>query len=95
MKTKVQFYVEPGVAKDVLAVFPDERRRDYMPGGGKPDVLVTCYSHVGQHSACSAEYLKGLRRATPGEYARLAKELASIGYFLDVEGENPIAGAAK
>ena len=85
MKVKVAFYVEPGVAKDVLAVFQPDCARG----------ALECYSRVGQHSTCSSDYLKGLRRATPGEYARLAKELRSIGYFLEIEGEKPGVPTAR
>ena len=94
MKMKVQFYVEPGIAKDALAVFPDERRRVCIPGE-KPNILLACYSHAGQHSTCSAEYLKELRPATPAEYARLLAELKSIGYFPEVVGEKPAARSVK
>jgi len=89
MTTKVQFYVEPGVAKDVLAVFPDEWHQVCGPDGEKPNILLACYSHAGQHSTCSTEYLKELRPATPAEYARLLAELKSIGYFPEVAGEKP------
>lgn len=42
----------------------------------------TCYSHVGQHSGYSPEYIKECRRATLKEYRDLKKELKSIGYKL-------------
>ena len=74
--TKVRFYLEPGAGEDVLAVFdPDD------PGQRG---IFECYSHVGQHSTCSAGYLSELKEASPEQYARLKKELESIGYFLEV-----------
>lgn len=90
MKTKVRFYMEPNKnagASDVLAVFPDERRLDYRPDTGAPVVLVACYSHWGQHSECCAEYLDGLKKATPEQYESLRRELENVvGYDFEVLG---------
>lgn len=78
MKTKVKFYVEPGAGRDVLAVF--------VPEGGVHRDMYECYSHMGQHSTCSEDYLKSLRPANPSERLRLERELKSIGYRLEVVG---------
>lgn len=44
----------------------------------------TCYSHIGQHSACNKDYVKECRPATESEYLPLLKELKSIGYDLKI-----------
>ena len=50
----------------------------------------TCYSHIGQHSACSKEYLIGRELATTEEYTPLLEELRQQGYTqLDILNENP------
>ena len=41
---------------------------------------ITCYAHVGQHSAASLKYAKKLPNATPEEYEALKKELEAAGY---------------
>lgn len=41
---------------------------------------MTCYSHTGQHSACSKEYLIGRELATPEEFTPLLNELKDQGY---------------
>jgi len=73
-KTPVQFYVEPD--GQVMAYFP------HMKHNGNQ---MTCYAHVGQHSACSPEYIKELNPATAEQYADLKAELESIGYNLTVK----------
>lgn len=47
---------------------------------------LTCYSHIGQHSACSLDWLRTTRPATPDEYAALKAELegAPYGYRLRI-----------
>lgn len=69
-KTDVIFYVDTD--GDVFAYFPND---DADNKGNK-----TCYSHVGQHSACAPDYVKDLKKATPEEYASLQKELVGQGY---------------
>lgn len=68
--TKVKFYKQKD--GDILAVFPEE----IFDNKGN----ITCYAHIGQHSACSKEYLKGLKLATPSEYNDLLDELIGQGY---------------
>lgn len=68
--TKVKFYMEE--ENTVFAYFP-ELPFDYK--GNK-----TCYSHIGQHSACSPEYIKGKKLATPEQYEELLNELKGQGY---------------
>jgi len=70
-KTKVVFRKWPD--GDIDALFPD------LPANNLGN--ITCYSHIGQHSA--ATYLEVLRQtvpAKPEEYASLQKELESRGY---------------
>jgi len=72
MKTEVMFRVEEG---GVLAVFPYDI--EDMQGN------CGCYAHVGQHSACSYEYV--LKNTKPAQhYEDLKNELESIGYNLEV-----------
>lgn len=72
---------------DVTAVFPCE------PFTSEWD--MTCYAHVGQHSACTMGwYYHTTRPATPEEYADLKAELESYGppdahYVLDVRKRMP------
>jgi len=73
-KTTVQFYVEPD--GQIMAYFP------HMPFSRQ---TMTCYAHIGQHSACSPEYIKELTPATAEQYADLKTELESIGYNLNVK----------
>jgi hypothetical protein len=58
-------------AKHVTAVFPS------LPGTNDPNT-ATCYAHIGQHSACSREWYRTTRDATPEEYASLLRELRNI-----------------
>jgi len=75
--TKVLFLVHTDTdgAEDLFAYFPNE-----MHNGDTP----SCYSHVGQHSACSPLYAAESREATPKEYASLKTELERLGYRLKV-----------
>ncbi len=41
---------------------------------------MTSYSHIGQHSALSPEYLRDTAPAREDEYRELLDELVSIGY---------------
>ena len=74
-KTKVTFRKEKN-PDDIFAVFP-ELKAD-LKGN------ITCYAHIGQHSACHPTYYKHLRKAKPEEYADLKAELESLGYNLEV-----------
>lgn len=57
---------------EIVAVFP------YAAGGA---LMVPCYSHSGQHSACSTGYLQGkVTAATETEYAPLLRELQETAY---------------
>jgi hypothetical protein len=79
-KTKVKFLVNEreGEPVDLFAYFPNEQWTNISP------FTKTCYSHIGQHSACSPEYANESREATPEEYADLKAELESIGYDLQI-----------
>lgn len=67
--TKVIFYLKDST---VLAYFPD---LVFNSVGNK-----TCYTHIGQHSACSEQYIKELREANYNEYQFLLSELIGQGY---------------
>jgi len=69
-KTRVKFYLDNG--GDVFAYFPD------ILTDSKGN--NTCYSHIGQHSACSPNYVKGKKLATPEQFAPLLAELKGQGY---------------
>lgn len=74
MKTKVKFlYHEAN--EDLMAYFPFE---EWFNG------TMSCYSHIGQHSACHPNYAKECREATKAEYLQLFNELQSIGYKLQL-----------
>jgi hypothetical protein len=68
--TDVIFYI--GKDNEPLAYFPNEIADTE---GNK-----VCYSHIGQHSACSQAYVKTLKKATPDEYKDLKSELIRQGY---------------
>lgn len=75
--TPVIFRVERNTGRELTAVFPT-LPADYN------GAYMTCYAHVGQHSACSFDWYGKTRPAKPHEYAALAKELESLGYRLKV-----------
>lgn len=56
----------------VTAVFPT-LEADYAGN-------MTCYAHIGQHSACSLGWYYTTKPAAETEYADLLQELKSIGY---------------
>lgn len=69
----VSFYIESnGEYENVLAVFPEEIANSCGN--------VMSYSTVGQHSACSKEYVRELKKATAEQYAPLLQELKGEGY---------------
>jgi hypothetical protein len=70
MAKKVKFYLEND--GNVFAFFPEtfaDQLGNYLS-----------YSHIGQHSACSKEYLKGKKLASPEQYNDLYAELIGQGY---------------
>jgi len=52
----------------------------YFPGLVFSDGFMTSYSRMGQHSGCSAQYVKGKREAQYNQYQPLLKELIGQGY---------------
>jgi hypothetical protein len=58
---------------EVAAVFP------CVPADTSGDHM-TCYTHVGQHGACSFGWYATTRAAKPAEYAGLKRELESAPY---------------
>lgn len=79
-KTKVWFLVNEKEENnnDLFGYFPEANYNDFST------TTKTCYSHVGQHSACHVDYAKESRLATPEEYNDLKIELESIGYNLEI-----------
>ena len=43
-----------------------------------------CYSHIGQHSSCSREYVLECDPAEPDDFMELYSEMEHFGYVLDV-----------
>ena len=79
VKIEVIFlYNEDG--QDLFAYFPTEFYNH-------SNSLRTCYSHIGQHSACHIDHAKESREATKIEYADLKTELESIGYVLIIKNK--------
>lgn len=70
MRIPVMYREQDG---EVTAVFPTLRYRDDNDSDD-----VTCYAHIGQHSAASWGWIAETRGATPKEYADLHKELTGI-----------------
>lgn len=68
--TKVIFYKE----RDGEGVFA------YFPEMVHNDEIMSCYAHIGQHSACHPDYAKQCKEANYNEYLDLLKELIQIGY---------------
>jgi hypothetical protein len=60
--------------EDLFAVFPTEIFNSIF------GTFVTCYSQIGQHSACHPEYIKESGEAEPQQYMPLLNELKQIGY---------------
>ena len=82
MKTKVKFLINERLDNDLIAYFPN----DVADLKGNK----TCYSQIGQHSACCIEYANECREATIDEFENLAKELKSIGYDLHILNDIPL-----
>lgn len=68
---EVQFRKHKG---EIFAVFPYE----IWDLNGN----VVSYSHVGQHSGCSIDFIRESRKADPEEYRELSEELYILGYDL-------------
>lgn len=81
MKTKVLFLNDEDY-ENVFAYFPEEQYHNV----DHPDYdnIMTCYDHIGQHSACSKGYAKDCEKATKEQYINLYDELILIGYDLEV-----------
>ena len=68
--TKVKFLYEKD-GEDVFAYFPK------MVHHGE---VMTCYAHIGQHSACHPDYAAKCKEAPINEYQDLLRELIGQGY---------------
>ena len=83
-KTNVSFLIHP-TTSDLIAYFPQLK---YKSNGHRCD-LKTCYSHIGQHSPCAAEYAKECRYAKPHEYMDLLNEINPLyNYNLNINNKN-------
>lgn len=70
-KTKVVFRIFKG---ELTALFPEQIHHGS---------LITCYSHVGQHSSADYRYImQNSKAASALEYTSLYDELTSLGYNL-------------
>lgn len=74
-KTIVVFRMEED---SCLAVFPR------LPADHQGHEME-CFSHMGQHARCSADYYWTTRPAKPDEYAALKRELESAPYHYDLD----------
>lgn len=90
MKTKVKFLIEK-MGNGVFAYFP-EMVHSY--NGYRQDNM-TCYSHIGQHSACHVDYANECKEADYNEYLPLLRELISIGYKLEILNSQEIEAHRK
>lgn len=79
-ETKVVFLINERT-DELFAYFPEENYNHLS------ETTKTCYSHVGQHSACCIAYAKESRVATKEEYNDMKEELESIGYVLELVTE--------
>lgn len=72
-QTIVIFYKDD--AGIIHAVFPLQKNGDYFGS----------YTHIGQHSDCSVQWIADLQLATEDDYQELANELtAKVGYNLKI-----------
>jgi len=69
-----------GQPEEIFAYFPQLNYNKWLYGNN----LKTCYAHVGQHSSCHKDTIKGARKASPEQYLPLLRELESIGYCLKI-----------
>lgn len=66
---------------EIVAYFPQLNYNKRLYGTS----TKTCYAHIGQHSACSVDYINNnCVKATKEEYTPLLKELQSIGYEIKI-----------
>ena len=72
-RDKVQFlkHVDSEGEKDIYAFFPEIKWDSHY---------LTSYSHIGQHSAISIDYVRESILADYNEYEALKNELIQIGY---------------
>ncbi len=73
-QTKVLFLIDrtdSGTNTQVFAYFPE------MVHNGN---IMTCYSHIGQHSSCHIDYANECKEAKTNDYLDLLGELIGQGY---------------
>jgi len=79
--TQVKFLIEKqegDLPCNIFAFFPSLHA--YDKSQPSYNEMFTCYSHVGQHSACHVDYAKECKEAKYNEYADLLRELIGQGY---------------
>lgn len=89
MKTKVIFKKIKWESNDteIVAVFTEQLYNEEL----YKDLLLNCYSHIGQHSSIHRHFLTDgeldghkIKTASKKEYLPLYNELLSIGYDLEI-----------
>jgi hypothetical protein len=75
--TPTKFVYSPEY-EEITAVFVQNRVKSGI------FLFVECYSHEGQHSGCSQEWVTAQLPATPEQYASLLSELQALGYEIEV-----------
>lgn len=92
-KTNVLFLIDKNEEWPAFAYFPNE----HYYHSEHPDYNKTfsCYAHVGQHSACSSEFMNECVQANYNEYQDLLQELISIGYDPTVLNDQQIECSRK
>ena len=75
--TKVIFLIEKkegNLLCDVFAYFPEDKYNSFEKN------VFTSYAHIGQHSACHADYANECKEANYSQYYDLLQELIRQGY---------------
>ena len=71
---EVEFLIDPEDG-ECFAYFPNESHNAE---------LKVMYQHIGQHGSIDPSYAAECRKANPGEYTLLYRELEGLGYTLEV-----------
>jgi hypothetical protein len=69
---------------DVKFVFTKEFNEVTAVFINKYTEFLDCYSHIGQHSLCSKDWVFNQKPATKKQYQNLLNELQNIGYNVNV-----------
>jgi hypothetical protein len=77
--TQIKFFYNQE-NEDLFAIFPNDIFRGIFG-----DKLFSCYSRVGQHSACGTDYVQESRLAKEDEYIPLLNEMIYNYGYKDLE----------